>query len=61
MGTVNGYVRVHFLEIRPEEIILGSFREIGAVTRWNKVSNGLLRSIADLSHKLNRVWCGANG
>lgn len=61
MGTVNGHIRDHFLEIGLVEVVLSSFRKIGAVTRLNKVSNGLLRSIVDLSHKLHRVWCADDG
>lgn len=53
-------IRVHFLEIRIEEVLLGGLSKVRAITRWNEVSSRLLWSIIDLPHKLYRVWCAAD-
>lgn len=54
-GTVYDQIRVLFIEIRFEEVVLGGLSKIRAVARWNEVSNRLVRSIIILPHKLNRV------
>lgn len=60
LGTVHDHIRVHFFEIRVEEVVLGALCKVRAVARWNEVSSRLLRSIINLLHKLNRVWCAAD-
>ena len=54
-GTFHDQIRVHFLEIRFEEVVLGGLSKIRDVTRWSEVSNRFLRPIIDLPHKSNRV------
>ena len=45
------------MEIQFDEVVLCGLSKIRAVARWNEVSSRLLRSIINLPHKLNRVWC----
>lgn len=48
-------IRVHFIEVRIEEVVLSGFRK--AVFSRDKVSNQLLLPILGLPNKLNRVCC----